>query len=40
MYRFVRYQQNIDGGSPIKSDWMFVPQSISDIEDFHQNYTL
>ena len=40
MYRFVRYQQNVDGGSPIKSDWMFVPQSISDIEDFHQNYTL
>lgn len=40
MYKFVRYEQKDADGQTFRSDWMFVPQSLKDIEDFHKNYTL
>ena len=39
MYKFVRYEQKL-GNITYKSDWMFVPQDLNDIEDFHRQYVL
>ena len=39
MYKFVRYEQKL-GNITYKSDWMFVPQNLNDVEDFHRQYVL
>lgn len=39
MYKFVRYEQKL-GNTTYKSDWMFVPQNLNDVEDFHRQYVL
>ena len=39
MYKFVRYEQKL-GNTTYKSDWMFVPQNLNDVEDFHKQYVL
>ena len=39
MYKFVRYEQKL-GNTTYKSDWVFVPQNLNDVEDFHRQYVL
>lgn len=40
MYRFIKYKTTYLNGESFISDWVFYPETITDVYDFFEKYTL